>query len=173
VEGHVFLVRHDLHHFHGGLQALAFLRRARHVGEQLLRVVDFGKLGFALEKYHVLVQHGNIVAAPGEQHVILAAPFREGGHRFVKLRRVGQIVLVDMGDARNAGMQADLMLGLNQLGKRIHHLQLFVHLHRADLDHFKQQLSAHAFVGGGMIGNGLVPFQVQDNVLHTEKPSGH
>ena len=172
MEGHGFFVGHDLQLLHSGLEALALLRAAGHFAEQLLGVVELGQLGFALEEGHVLVQHGNIVAAPGKQHVILPAPLSERGHGLVKVRGVGQVVLGDMGDTGNARMQPDVMLRLNELGKGIHHPEAFIHLHRANLNQFKQQLGTHALESGGVVGDGLVPFQVQDDVLHGKDSFG-
>ena len=169
MEGHGFFVGLDLEMLHGRPQALAFLGIADHFAKQPLNIIDSGQPGFAFIESHVLAEHGDVVASPGEQHVILAAPGGKRGHGFIEGGRFVQLLLGDVGDPLNPRMQLHVLLRPNQLAEGINHLHLIVHLHGADLDHFKKQLAAHAFIGGGIIGHGLIPFQVQHDILHGRK----
>ena len=159
------LVRLDVQHFHGGLEPLAVAALV-HVAEQELDVAQGRQGHLAVEEIHVLLQHAHIVAAPGQQGIVLPAPRDKLIHGLQKGGGVGQLLGAQLGHLADAGVNLHIMHGPDGNGDAVAHLQLLVQLHRANLDHFKDQPVPHLAVHRAVIGHGLVPFQVNHNILH-------
>ena len=51
-------------------------------------------------------------------------------------------------------------------GNGVSRIQVSVQFHSADLDHLKNQFITDLTVGAALIGDGLVPFKVKDDVGH-------
>ena len=156
----------DTRHFHGGLQAGTFLQ-AMHVAEKPLDVAQGSQRDIlAMEESDVLVQHADIVAAPGQQRIVFAAPGGELQQRFPEIRGTGQFLAVQSRHAFNPRMDPQVMGGRDRDGNGFRGGEVRTEAHGADLDHFKNQFIADLAVGAALIGYRLVPFQVQDDIGH-------
>ena len=158
------LVGLDLQHFHGRLEALALLALV-HIGEQPLDVAQRGQFDLAAEEIHVLLEDAHIVAAPGEQGIVLAAPGRKLIHRLQELGSVRQLLRTQLGHLADAGMNFHIMGRPDRDGDGIHHLEVLPDLHRTDLYHLKDQPVPHLAVHMRVEGHRLIPFQVHHNII--------
>ena len=158
----------DAKMLHGGFQPCAVLGIAGQLAIEPLQVVHLRERLRIGEEIQVLLEYRHVVTAPGEQRAVPAAPGMEALRSLAELQRVAQLILADAGDAFDTRMELDIVGGLNQLVEGVDDLQPVVQLDRADLNHFKQQLAAHGFIGGAVVGERLVPFQIQDDVIHAK-----
>ena len=154
----------DVQHLHGRLEALALLG-AVHVAEEPLDIAQGRQLHLAAEEVHVLLQHAHVIAAPGQQGIVLPAPGHELIHGLQELRRVGQLLRAQLGHPADAGVNLHVMHGPDGDGYAVDHLIMLVQLHRADLDHLEDQPVAHLPVHAAVIGQRLVPFQVNNDIV--------
>ena len=165
VEGHL-LVRLDVHLLHGLLQAGPVLQLVL-LGKQLLNIAHGRQRDVpAFKKVDVLLQHAHVVASPGQQRVVLSAPGGKLLQRLPEGRRPGQLLRPQPGHPPDPGMNLNIMGRGDGQGDGIGNRKILPQLHRADLDHLKDQLVPDFPVNRALPGDGLIPLQVQNNIVH-------
>ena len=117
-----------------------------------------------LEIIHVALQFRQIHGSPGAKTVFRAAPVQKLPHHLLKvLSPVLQLPHIHVGDFRYLKMQLSVNLRPDQpvelalLAKRL------VQLNRADFYDFKWKMLYGVFFSVGA----LVPFEIQNNVVHS------
>ena len=146
----------------------------RGVGIKALQVIHLGQRLLKAEKVYILLQNAYVVAAPGDINAVLSAPLSKLGHALRKSGRVAQNLLVEAGHALDAGMNGQIVRGVDGDAQAVHNFQPLVELCRANLDHLTQEAVPHAAVNRTLIAGRLVPLQIQNDVLHAfqnSKPS--
>ena len=165
MESHVF-IRLNIHQLHGGFQAGTVLQLML-LAEELLDVAQGRQRNiFAVEEMNVLIQDADVVNSPGEQGIVLTAPGGELLQRFPERRRSGQGFRIQAGHPADAGMDPEIVGRRDRDGNGVSGVQVGVQFHGADLDHLENQLVTDLTVGAALIGDGLVPFKVKDDVGH-------
>ena len=85
---------------------------------------------------------------------------------FAESGGTGQRFRIQAGHPANAGMNTQVMGRSDGNGNGISGIQVGVEFHGSDLDHFKDQFVTHLTIGAALVRDGLVPFEIKNDVGH-------
>ena len=120
---------------------------------------------------HIIHQHGHIAHAPGHEAEVLAAEVPEFLPGFGEGDAPGhEIPVVDAGEGGDALVHPGVILGGDVQAQLVHQGEGIVQLHGTDLNDLAGE-AQRIGDGGGDVGR-LVPFQIEDDVIHSDSLQG-
>ena len=106
----------------------------------------------------VTSQHPDIISTPGEEDAILCAPTVEVGERLLKREAILQVIIRDTGQSGDFLVHGSIVLGLHHDFEGINDLQVFIQLHRTNLNDLA--LQAYRALNHDARRVRLIPFQI-------------
>ena len=116
----------------------------------------------------VLLHDPPVIVAPGDEHRVLAAPFAEMLKYCGERVAVAEALLVNAGKLFDFVMHAAEVYGPHVGLKFLRGAEIIVELHRADLDDLAAQMDGETVEDRRVGAHSLVPFQVKDNIGHSD-----
>ena len=139
-----------------------------------LKIVDQLQVDPACDPVPVKVMDNNIllhdplvVAAPGEEGYILAAPGTKGLERVGEGQTVGKTLFVKAGDLFDLIVHTLEVHGLDVDRELLAQRHVGVEFDGADLDDLPTKMNGELVEDGGFGAHGLIPFQIHHNIVHT------
>ena len=115
----------------------------------------------------VLLHDALVVAAPGDEGHIVAAPGAKLLHGVGKGDALGQTLLVKAGDFFHLVVHTAEVHGLDVHGKFLARLHVLRQLDGADLDDLSPEMDGELVENGGLGAHCLIPLQIHHNVIHS------
>ena len=117
--------------------------------------------------YNILLHDALVVAAPGDENRVIAAPFTEALERILKAVTEGEALLVKAGELLDLVVHTTEVHWLYVNSKLLRRTHIFVKLDGADLYDLTAELNGELVKYGGLGTHSLIPFQIHHNVIHT------
>ena len=119
-------------------------------------------------KPEVLSQNANIIKAPGQEHHLFPTPGAESFHGFPEGKPLfPETGFLDSRQFADTAVQMAVNPRLHHHLEFIRHNQFLRNPNRADLDDLSPDGYAQCLLSGGRTGPGLVPFHIQNDIIHS------